>query len=122
MDSGSDSDGAPEELTAVQGVAKHEETSKVEKDSVLRCVSYAYFTVDYWMDILPQKCATLICSFFCLSSFTMLDSLFPAVTHLFALFVVVDASAVTNFLLDHNQMTLRCSIISKNYLLVHVCL
>ncbi|AQK69149.1 hypothetical protein ZEAMMB73_Zm00001d015586 [Zea mays] len=36
MDSGSDSDGAPEELTAVQGVAKHEETSKVEKDSVLR--------------------------------------------------------------------------------------
>uniref|UniRef100_A0A453NPR5 Uncharacterized protein n=1 Tax=Aegilops tauschii subsp. strangulata TaxID=200361 RepID=A0A453NPR5_AEGTS len=36
MDSGSDSDGAPEELTAVQGVEKHEEISKVEKDSAVR--------------------------------------------------------------------------------------
>ncbi|CAD6247812.1 unnamed protein product [Miscanthus lutarioriparius] len=36
MDSGSDSDGAPEELTAVQGVEKHEEISKVEKDSAIR--------------------------------------------------------------------------------------
>ncbi|RLM78913.1 uncharacterized protein C2845_PM12G05080 [Panicum miliaceum] len=36
MDSGSDSESAPEELTAVQGVEKHEEISKVEKDSVIR--------------------------------------------------------------------------------------
>ncbi|XP_044951908.1 uncharacterized protein LOC123402096 [Hordeum vulgare subsp. vulgare] len=36
MDSGSESDGAPEELTAVQGVEKHEEISKVEKDSAVR--------------------------------------------------------------------------------------
>ncbi|CAL5059875.1 unnamed protein product [Urochloa decumbens] len=36
MDSGSDSDSAPEELTAVQGVEKHEEISKVEKDSAVR--------------------------------------------------------------------------------------
>jgi len=36
MDSGSDSEGAPEELTAVQGVEKHEEISKVVKDSVIR--------------------------------------------------------------------------------------
>ncbi|PWZ28574.1 hypothetical protein Zm00014a_001183 [Zea mays] len=36
MDCGSDSDGAPEELTAVQGVEKHEEISKVEKDSAIR--------------------------------------------------------------------------------------
>ncbi|WVZ77587.1 hypothetical protein U9M48_025440 [Paspalum notatum var. saurae] len=36
MDSGSDSDSAPEELTAVQGVEKHEEISKVEKDSAIR--------------------------------------------------------------------------------------
>ncbi|XP_008679903.1 uncharacterized protein [Zea mays] len=36
MDSGSDSDGAPEELTAVQGVEKHEEISQVEKDSAIR--------------------------------------------------------------------------------------
>nr|ACG43780.1 hypothetical protein [Zea mays] len=46
MDSGSDSDGAPEELTAVQGVEKHEEISQVEKDSAIRCVSYAYFTAE----------------------------------------------------------------------------
>ncbi|OEL18905.1 hypothetical protein BAE44_0020073 [Dichanthelium oligosanthes] len=36
MDSGSDSDSAPEELTAIQGVEKHEEISKVEKDSAIR--------------------------------------------------------------------------------------
>ncbi|GJM90429.1 hypothetical protein PR202_ga06707 [Eleusine coracana subsp. coracana] len=36
MDSGSDSDGAPEELTAVQGVEKHDEITKVEKDSAVR--------------------------------------------------------------------------------------
>ncbi|RCV05138.1 hypothetical protein SEVIR_1G058000v4 [Setaria viridis] len=36
MDSGSDSDSAPEELTAVQGVEKHEKISKVEKDSAIR--------------------------------------------------------------------------------------
>ncbi|XP_015689617.1 DNA ligase 1 [Oryza brachyantha] len=36
MDSGSDSDSAPEELTAVQGVEKHDEISKVEKDSAIR--------------------------------------------------------------------------------------
>ncbi|CAN6243341.1 unnamed protein product [Urochloa humidicola] len=36
MDNGSDSDSAPEELTAVQGVEKHEEISKVEKDSAVR--------------------------------------------------------------------------------------
>jgi len=36
MDSGSDSESAPEELTAVQGVEKHEEISKVVKDSVIR--------------------------------------------------------------------------------------
>ncbi|XP_062223867.1 uncharacterized protein LOC133922519 [Phragmites australis] len=36
MDSGSDSDGAPEELTAVQGVEKHEQITEVEKDSVIR--------------------------------------------------------------------------------------
>ncbi|RLN08664.1 uncharacterized protein C2845_PM11G00680 [Panicum miliaceum] len=36
MDSGSDFESAPEELTAVQGVQKHEEISKVEKDSVIR--------------------------------------------------------------------------------------
>ncbi|TVU01991.1 hypothetical protein EJB05_52526 [Eragrostis curvula] len=35
-DSGSDSDSAPEELTAVQGVEKHEEITKVEKDSAVR--------------------------------------------------------------------------------------
>ncbi|KAM0838295.1 hypothetical protein ACQ4PT_061074 [Festuca glaucescens] len=39
MDSGSDSDGAPEELTAVQGVEKHEEISKVEKDSAVRATN-----------------------------------------------------------------------------------
>ncbi|KAL5213206.1 hypothetical protein ABZP36_024053 [Zizania latifolia] len=36
MDRGCDSDGAPEELTAVQGVEKHEKISKVEKDSAIR--------------------------------------------------------------------------------------
>ncbi|XP_062218411.1 uncharacterized protein LOC133918523 [Phragmites australis] len=36
MDSGSDSDTAPEELTAVQGVEKHEEITKAEKDSAIR--------------------------------------------------------------------------------------
>uniref|UniRef100_A0A0D9VD30 Uncharacterized protein n=1 Tax=Leersia perrieri TaxID=77586 RepID=A0A0D9VD30_9ORYZ len=36
MDSGSESDSAPEELTAVQGVEKHDEISKVEKDSAIR--------------------------------------------------------------------------------------
>ncbi|KAG8070069.1 hypothetical protein GUJ93_ZPchr0006g45384 [Zizania palustris] len=36
MDIGGDSDGAPEELTAVQGVEKHEKISKVEKDSAIR--------------------------------------------------------------------------------------
>jgi hypothetical protein len=66
MDSGSESDSAPEELTAVQGVEKHDEISKVEKDSAIRCVPLypfvpcVYARLDDWMDKHSADCASLI--------------------------------------------------------------
>ena len=80
------------------------------------CCPMCYFDLFLFLQTVREQMPLDACygDQFCLSSWTMLDSLV-------VLLVSVDASAITNFVLDGNLMKLRCSIIREKYLLVHIC-